>query len=188
MARGVALALDGCFIARTPLGAGVGTACFGGDGELGDGGMLLSTTSWLVLKALLTLLCGVKPKPPSEVLDADFALAGSLVAIDEGLPTGLPKLPSLVPGLLVPLFPLRLRLEAGLGGGPIGLSTGEKKLDRLLSLGVEGKFWILSIVLSLKDGRDDLLFCGTVEGASISVFSVWSGGDSSRDPGREDDR
>jgi hypothetical protein len=170
------------------MGAGIDTACFDGDGEAGDGGTALLTTSWLFLEVLLTLLCGVKPKPPSEVLDAGFALAGSLVAIDEDLPISLPKLPSLVPGLLDPFVPLRLRLEAGRGGGPMGLSTGEKKLDRLRSLGVEGKFWILSIVLSLNDGREDLAFWDTVEKPSISVFSGCSGGDSSREPGRDDDR
>lgn len=138
--REAALLTESVFIGRVPLDWEAGTAGFDGEGELGDCGTECLALSLLILELLLTLLCGVKPKPPRDVLEAGFALAGSLVAIDDGLTKGFAKLPSLVPGLLVPLLPLRLRLEAGRGGGPIGLSVGEKKLDRRLPLGVDGKF------------------------------------------------
>ena len=138
--RGVALLIDGVFTERAPLTIGAGAAFLDGEGDPGDGGTGAGILNWLPLDELLTLLCGVNPKPPRDVLEADFALAGNFVAIAGVLPNGFAKLPSLVPGLDVPLVPFRLRLEAGRGGGPIGLSTGEKKLDRRLSLGVDGRF------------------------------------------------
>ena len=117
--RGVALLMDGVFTERTPLTVGVGTAFLEGDGDLGDGGTGAAIPNLLVPEELLPPFCGVKPKPPRDVLETSFALAGNFVAIDDALPMDFAKLPSLVPGLLVPLVPCRLRLEAGRGGGPI---------------------------------------------------------------------
>ena len=188
LARATVFAPDGGFIERTPLDVGVGAACFGGDCDLGDGRTELWLSSWRVREMLLALFCGVKPKPPSEVLDAGFALAGALFTTADDLPNCLAKFPSLVPGLLAPLLPSRLRLEAGRGGGGMGLSIGEKKLDRRLSLGVDGRFWMLSIVRSLKEGRDDLLFSATAEASSRWMFSGGSVGEISRELGRDADR
>ena len=105
-----------------------------------------------LLEILRVVLLETKPNPFNDFRDADFALAG-LIA-ERGRLNARSKLPSLVPGRLPPLLALRLELELGLGGGPIGLSTGEKKLDRLLSLGVDGRFCKLSIVRSLREGRE----------------------------------
>lgn len=149
----------------------IGPALFEGEGERG------CWTSRLAegFDALGNLLVvrGVKPKPPREVLVAGFALEE--IGID-ALPTALANVPSLVPGLLLRSLPFLLRLEAGLGGGPIGLSIGEKKLDLRLSFGVVGMFCMLSIVRSLKDGLEDLR---PLRGASKS--GTWGGsvGDSS---------
>lgn len=115
-------------------------ACFAGEGDLGDGDMVALFLCREVLKVLLTLLLGVKPKPPNEVRDAGFVLAGTCLAGDRGRLDSLARFPSLVLGLLLPLVPFRLKLELGRGGGGIGLSIGEKKLDRRRSLGVDGRF------------------------------------------------
>jgi hypothetical protein len=69
----------------------------------------------------------------------------------------------------------------------MGLPTGGKKLDRRLSLGVDGRFWMLSIVRSLNDGRDDLLFSGTAGTPSMLVYPGDSIGESSREPGLDAD-
>lgn len=54
--------------------------------------------------------------------------------------------------------------DAGLAGGPMGLSC-EKKLDLLRSFGVVGTVCRLSMVRSDNDGRDDLR-CFGVGGSS----------------------
>lgn len=89
---------------------------------------------------ILLFARSVKPNPPRDVLAKGLALNEvGFVAVD-ALPTALANEPSLVPGRLLRSLPFLLRLEAGLGGGPIGLSTGEKKLDLRRSLGVVGTF------------------------------------------------
>lgn len=97
---------------------------------------------------------GVNPKPPKEVRLAGFALELTGFTAVDARPAALANKPSLVPGLLLRSLPFLLILDAGRGGGPIGLSTGEKKLDLRLALGVVGTFWRLSIVRSLKDGLE----------------------------------
>lgn len=99
---------------------------------------------------------GVKPNPPREVRLAGFALELVGFADVDARPTAFANEPSLVPGLLLRSLPFLLMLDAGRGGGPMGLSMGEKKLDLRLSFGVVGTFWRLSIVRSLKDGLEDL--------------------------------
>ena len=131
-------------------------ACLVGDGDLSDGGTVSLMSSRLLLGVLLMFLPELNPKVPNEVLDAAFALAGTCLAADSGRPNGFTKLPSLVPGRLPPRVPFRLKLELGLGGGPMGLSTCEKKLDLRRSFGVDGRFCKLSIVRSLSDGREHL--------------------------------
>lgn len=176
------MGVEGGLIDRPPFGNEVGGAFLDGDGDLGEAGMELFLSSWLPVDMLLTLRFGVKPNPPKEVLVDCLALMDVCFIAEDGLPGGLEKLPSLVPGLLPPLAPLRLRLDAGRIGGPIGaigLSTGEKKLDRRLSFGVAGRFWILSIVLSLRDGRDDLLRSGAGGNPSMESVSGPSTGDTS---------
>lgn len=115
---------------------------------------------------------------------AGLALEDIFLVGIAGLANGFAKEPSLVPGLLPLLLPARLKLDPGRGGGPIGLSTGLKKLDRRRSFGVEGTDWRLSMVRSDKDGLDVFRAC-TGSGATYSSGSVtWS----SRDPWREADR
>jgi hypothetical protein len=157
----------------------VGTDRFDGEGDLRDDGGTEVLLSVRVPKdEALVLLAGVKPKPPREALVAGFALAVPLLAADR--PDNCPKLPSLVPGRLPPLLPFRLRLELGLGGGPI--CPGEKKLDRRLSFGVVGRPCRLSIVRSLRDGRE--LFFALKLGAACDgkTGSSSSAADSSCDP------
>lgn len=98
---------------------------------------------------------GVKPNPPSDVRVAGFADADGLFPTGSA---GFAKLPSLVPGLLL-LLPGRLMAEAGLSGGPIGLSW-EKKLDLRRSFGVVGIVCRLSMVRSDNDGLDDFRCLG----------------------------
>lgn len=105
----------------------------------------------------------MKPKPPIEVLAAGLADAGAFFA--EGM-AGFLKLPSLVPGRLLTLL-ARLKLDAGRGGGPIGLSA-EKKLERRRSFGVEGTDCRLSIVRSDRDGRDVFLGFGVAKSSNSS--------------------
>lgn len=105
--------------------------------NLGDGDTLSLGACGLFVNAALTLLLlalpGVNPNP--EVLVEGFALPGAFLAGERGRASGLLKLPSLVPGLLLLLFP-RLNAEAGLDGGPIGDSGGAKNDDLLRSFGV----------------------------------------------------
>lgn len=134
------------------LGRTPGADLFDGDGERGGCGSLLKT-GFDALGNRLDVR-GVKPKPPRDVLVAGFALDEVGFAVIDDLPTALAKVPSLVPGRLLRSLSFLLRLEAGLSGGPIGLSIGEKKLDLRLSFGVVGMFWMLSIVRSLKEGLE----------------------------------
>ena len=129
-------------------------ALLDGEGDRGTGGISSCVANGFEALGSRLLVRGVKPKPPRDVLAAGLALDEVGLALDVALPTALAKEPSLVPGLLLRSLPFLLRLEAGLGGGPIGLSTGEKKLDLLLSLGVVGTFCRLSIVRSLSEGLD----------------------------------
>lgn len=136
-----------------------------GDGERGSGG------GWSLLvyafDALGSLLRGVKPKPPSDVRVAGLALWERGCVEDVARLMAVANDPSLVPGRLLRSLPFLLILEAGLGGGPIGLSAGEKKLDLRLSFGVVGMFWRLSIVRSLSEGLEPLRsFGGTIAGSS----------------------
>lgn len=126
--------------------------------------------------ALGSLLRGVKPKPPSEVRVAGLALCEVVCVEDVALLIALAKDPSLVPGRLLLSLPFLLMLEAGLGGGPMGLSAGEKKLDLRLSFGVVGTFCRLSIVRSLSEGLEDFRSFGGPSKAKSSGGSV---GDSS---------
>lgn len=128
---------------------------------------------------------GVKPKPPREALVSRLALE-EVGFETEGFPTAAANEPSLVPGLLLRSLPFLLKLEAGLGGGPIGLSTGEKKLDLRLPFGVVGTFCRLSTVRSLRDDREGLwCFAGAPKGGRSGGGSV---GDSSRKPCRDAER
>ena len=86
------------------------------------------------------------------VLDAGCAVAGTLFAGEADLLRGFVKVPSLVPGRV--RLPFLLKLEPGRSGGPIGLSTGLKKLDLRRSLGVVGMLCKLSMVLSDNEGLD----------------------------------
>lgn len=121
---------------------------------------------------------GVKPKPPNEVRVVGFALKEVGFVSIEPRPSALAKEPSLVPSLLLRSLPFRLRLEGGLGGGPIGLSTGEKKLDLRLSFGVVGILCKLSIVRSLNEGLDDLRVLAGAKGGgsagSVGDSSSWN--------------
>lgn len=102
---------------------------------------------------------------------------------------GLTKLPSLVPGRLL-LFPFRLRLEEGRGGGPIGLSTGLKKLDLRRSLGVDGNDCKLSMVRSESDclAARDLAPSSADKSTSSWASNGVSSYDADRSPWREADR
>lgn len=86
------------------------------------------------------------------VRDGGWELKGAFFTAKFDRLDGLPTPPSLVPGLL----PFLLRLELGRGGGPMGLSTGLKKLDRRRSLGVDGRDCRLSMVRSDSDGFADI--------------------------------
>jgi len=160
---------------------------------MGDGGTAVFELWSFVWNDALTLRRvppGVKPKPPSDVRVAGFADADGLWPTGNA---GFAKLPSLVPGLLL-LLPGRLMADAGLGGGPIGLST-EKKLDLRRSFGVVGTVCRLSIVLSDNEGRD-VFRCLGVGGSSRggSTYSLgWSSSrkpclEAARNPSREPSR
>jgi hypothetical protein len=113
-------------------------AFFEGEGDLGGGGSGSLVAD--VFDALGNRLRGVNPKPTRGVLVAGFALEEAGFTDAAGLPAALAREPSLVPGLLLRSLAFRLRADAGLSGGPIGLSAGEKKLDLRLSFGVVGIF------------------------------------------------
>ena len=143
-----------------------------------------------MLKAVLTLLrfalalAGAKPSPTGVILEADLALIVPLLTGEAGLgAVGFTNNPSLVPGLL--LLPFLLSAEVGLGGGPMGDSSGEKKLDLLLSFGVDGIPCKLSIVRSDRLGRDFVLSRGRKSSSSGSAGSRNSIGDSSWKPWRD---
>lgn len=119
----------------------------------------------LILRLVLLSVLGVKPNPPIDVRVDGLTVAGAFLDGEVGLAkTEGPSLvlgrllgllvgpaPSLLPGRLAVALPLRLNAEGGRGGGPMGEATGEKKLLRLLSLGVDGTFAKLSIVRSDRD-------------------------------------
>lgn len=124
----------------------------------------------LLSDALTLLRCAllaVEFRPPFDVLIVDLTLVGALLTVEEGIPESFGKVPSSVVGRALLLLPCRLRVESGRGGGAIGLETGEKKLERRLSFGVDGSMWILSIVRSLRDGLDALDLLGLLGGSSI---------------------
>lgn len=126
-------------------------------------------------------------EPILVVLVAGLALAGAFLTGSPALLVGLEKLPSLVPGRLLLLLVL-LMAEAGLRGGPIGLSGALKKLDLRRSLGVDGSDAKVSMVLSDNEGLDDLLCCvvAATEGGSTDSMVCNTG--SSRKPCLEADR
>jgi hypothetical protein len=110
-----------------------------GDGDLCGGNAFCNVGDFMLPKVVFTLrrlsVEGVKPKL-RPFGNAGLALAGSCLAGEAGL-TCLGTIdPSLVLGLLWLLC--RLSADAGRAGGPMGDSTGEKKLDLRRSLGVEG--------------------------------------------------
>lgn len=142
------------FAAAVPFGRAIDGTFFEGEGErCGSGMRSLSNSGFDALGSLVEVR-GVNPKPPKEVRLAGFALELTGFTAVDARPAALANKPSLVPGLLLRSLPFLLILDAGRGGGPIGLSTGEKKLDLRLALGVVGTFWRLSIVRSLKDGLE----------------------------------
>lgn len=178
-----------------PVESALGLGVLEGEAAVGKEGAASFGPSSRLLNAALTLRrlppSGVKPKPPKDVLVAGFELVGLRLYSDEDLSNGLTKLPSLVPGLLFPLLPFRLRLEPGRGGGPInppiGLSTGEKKLDLRRSRGVVGRLDSDSIVRSDNEGLEVFL-CFGVAMVSGSTYSSGDAGWPSREPNREAER
>ena len=156
---------------------------FAGEGDLGTGGRSPKICCF-VLNAVLTLLrfalAGVNPNPIAVPLafGVGFALDGTLFAGEAGL-AGLANKPSLVPGLLAPLLPFLLMAEAGRRGGPMGDSTGEKKLDLRRSFGVAGIFCRLSSVRSVREGRDFVRSLGRNSSSSGSAGSSYSIGEAS---------
>ena len=149
--RAVTVLLPDALPEMGALGRAADTTRFAGDGERGGSGSLLGAAFDALGIPLDTR--GAKPKPPRDVREGAFTLDGVGFFVNGALPAELAKVPSLVLGLLRSL-PFLLRLDAGLGGGPMGLSMGEKKLDLRLSFGVVGIFCRLSIVRSLREGLD----------------------------------